>query len=75
MAADRSPDRRDGRNPSEAGKKGWDKEGSLKVRGDSYFLVKRHEKFAQKVSADPGTTLTFFCAVHPDMQGTIDVTE
>lgn len=64
-----------GRNPSEAGKKGWDKEGSLKVRGDSYVLEKRHQKFAQKVSADPGTTLTFICAVHAGMQGTIDVTE
>ncbi len=29
--------------------------------------------FSVEVTADPGTTLSYFCAIHPWMQGTIEV--
>ena len=62
-----------GVNPVEAGGKGWDKEGSEKVKGDSWVAEKAGATFKQTVTAKPGTTLHFICAVHPDMQGSITV--
>jgi len=64
-----------GVNPVEAGGKGWDKEGSLKVKGDSWASDKDRQTFKQKVTAEPGTVLHYFCAVHPFMQGKITVTD
>jgi hypothetical protein len=64
-----------GVNPVEAGGKGWDKEGSLKVKGDSWVAEKEGETFKQEVTAEPGTVLHFICAVHPEMLGEITVTD
>jgi hypothetical protein len=61
-------------NPAKAGKPGWDTEGSLSKKGDSWFTgVKPGGKFTQKVTAAPGTTIYFMCAVHPWMHGQIEV--
>ena len=64
-----------GRNPVEVGKDGWSLEGDLKRTGDSWFAFSRGESFKRDVSADPGDTLTYFCAIHAVMQGEIEVTE
>jgi hypothetical protein len=65
-----------GVNPVEVGKGGWDQEGSEKRKGDSVVLERgRGEKFSQKVTAKAGETLYFICAVHPFMQGKIEVVE
>ena len=64
-----------GRIDVEVGKKGWSLEGDLKRTGDSWFAFGRGESNKRKVSADPGETLTYFCAIHPEMQGEIEVTE
>lgn len=57
---------------SKAGKGGWDKMGTLNKRGDSWLTQTQDESFKQKVSARPGE-LTFMCAIHSDMQGSIKV--
>ena len=62
-----------GRNPVEAGKKGWDEQGNLKHRGDSWASEAEGSSFKQKVTAEAGKTIHFFCAVHPFMQGKIRV--
>jgi hypothetical protein len=63
-----------GVNPVEAGNKGWDHKGNTKHRrGDSWFTDKEGQKFSQKVSANPGKTLYFVCAVHPFLQAKIEV--
>lgn len=64
-----------GRNPVEVGKDGWSLEGDLKRTGDSWVALARGESFKREVSAEPGETLTFFCAIHPEMQGEIEVAE
>jgi hypothetical protein len=64
-----------GENPVEVGKQGWDRKGSLKRKGDSWFTATKGEKFQREVTADPGKELYFICAVHPFMQGEIDVVE
>ena len=64
-----------GRIKVDAGKKGWSLEGDLKRTGDSWFAFGRGTSNKRKVSADPGETLTFVCAIHPEMQGEIAVTE
>lgn len=63
-----------GKNPVSAAKDGWDQLGSLNRKGDSWVSEKRKQAFKQQVSADSGKTLTYFCAVHPEMQGEITVT-
>jgi hypothetical protein len=55
------------------GKKGWDK--SFGKKGDSWVAQAKGESEARKVSAKPGTTLYYFCVVHPFMQGKIKVTK
>jgi hypothetical protein len=64
-----------GENPVEVGKDGWDKQGSLKHKGDSVVLTDKGEKFQREVTAPVGKTLTFMCVVHPNMQGQITVVE
>ena len=64
-----------GRNPSEAGKKGWDEQGNLKHRGDSWVAEREGAVFKQNVKAQAGDTLHFICAVHPEMIGKIHVVE
>jgi plastocyanin len=43
------------------------------VMGDSAFIAPGQKSFSFKVTADAGSTLNFFCAVHPWMQGKIRV--
>lgn len=62
-----------GVNPVEVGDDGWDTEGSLKRKGDSWVAEAEGQTFKQKVSAPEGTTLHYFCAVHAFMQGKIKV--
>jgi hypothetical protein len=62
-------------NPSEAGLPGWDTLGSLTTTGDSWFTgFKPNASIVQQISAAPGTTLTFMCAIHTWMHGSIQVT-
>ena len=42
--------------------------------GDSVALTSKRTSITFKVTAKPGTTLHFVCAIHPWMQGTIKVT-
>ncbi len=64
-----------GENPVEVGKQGWDRKGSLKRKGDSVVLERKGEKFQREVTAPVGKELYFVCAVHPEMQGKIEVVE
>ncbi|MDQ3588419.1 MAG: hypothetical protein M3375_08735 [Actinomycetota bacterium] len=58
-----------------AGKSGWDRMFSKAAKGDSWFTAKLGATLSQKVTAAPGTSLTYFCAIHPEMRGKIDVVE
>ncbi len=64
-----------GENPVEVGKQGWDVKGSLKRKGDSWVSERKGQSFKRKVTAPVGKELTFICAVHPEMQGAIEVVE
>lgn len=55
----------------DAAKTGWDK--SFGRRGDSWVSHGEGETEQRKVVAKPGTTLTYFCVVHPFMHGKIKV--
>lgn len=62
------------KNPAKAGSEGWDTLGSLTEKGDSWFTgEKPRATFTQKVTATPGTTIYFMCAIHPWMHGQIEV--
>jgi hypothetical protein len=64
-----------GQNPALAGAAGWDTSGNLNKKGDSWFTGgKVGNSFAQQVTAPPGTTLHYLCAVHAFMKGSIEVT-
>jgi len=61
-------------NPAKAGAAGWDTEGNLTKKGDSWFTgVKPNATITQVVSAPAGTEITFMCAIHPWMHGSIEV--
>lgn len=61
-------------NPVEAGAEGWDTEGTLTERGDSWFTGNRRgASIVQRVTAPAGTTIHFISALHPWMQGSIFV--
>ena len=61
-------------NPVEVGAEGWDTLGSLTAKGDSWFTgAKPSASITQKVSAAAGSTIYFMCAIHPWMQGSIQV--
>ncbi len=64
-------------NPAKAGEDGWDTEGSVTQKGDSWFTGnKPGTSFVQPVTADTSagpTTIHFICAVHPWMHGSIEV--
>jgi hypothetical protein len=61
-------------NPVEAGAEGWDTEGTLTERGDSWFTgMRRGASIVQRVTAPAGTTIHFISALHPWMQGSIFV--
>lgn len=55
-----------------AGAAGFDTMGDATTAGDSVFLAPK-QGGSIKVTARKGSTLTFFCAVHPWMQGKISV--
>ncbi len=60
-------------NPANAGPEGWSTMGSTSKKGDSWFTgEKPRTSITQEVTAEPGT-LYFICAVHPWMQGKINV--
>jgi hypothetical protein len=62
------------KNPAKAGKAGWDTEGNLTKKGDSWFTGnKKGTSFSQVVSAKAGTTMTFMCVIHPNMHADIKV--
>jgi plastocyanin len=56
----------------EAGSPGFDTMGTKTTAGDSVYLPPKG-KVTFKVTAKKGSKLTYFCAVHPWMQGTIIV--
>jgi len=63
-------------NPAKAGPAGWSTMGDAKgKKGDSWFTgeTKKGTHISQEVIAEAGTTLYFMCAVHPWMQGKVDV--
>lgn len=63
-----------GKEVVDFGKKGWNlmfrEQGS---EGDSWVTLEEGGDYTAPVSAVPGKTLTYFCAIHPDMQGEIQV--
>ena len=61
------------KNPAKAGPAGWSTAGSNSKKGDSWFTEKKGEAFGQEVTAAAGTTLYYMCAVHPWMQGKVNV--
>lgn len=60
-------------NPAKAGAEGWSTPGSTSKKGDSWFTEKKGETFAQEIAASAPPTLHFICAVHPWMQGKVNV--
>lgn len=65
------------KNPATAGLEGWDTEGSVTEKGDSWFTGnKPGTSIVQQVTADTSagpTTIHFICAIHAFMQGRITV--
>ncbi len=65
------------KNPADYGKKGWDTVGSLKKKGDSWFTgMKPNATYTAPVTVNTSNgpqTLTFMCAVHSWMHGSIEV--
>lgn len=63
-------------NPAKAGLEGWSTMGNATgKKGDSWFTgEKKGASITQQVTALPGTTLYFQCAVHPWMHGKVTVT-
>jgi hypothetical protein len=63
------------KNPVKAGVDGWDTLGSITKTGDSWFTgeKKAGTSIVELVTAVPGTTLYFLCAIHPWMQGSTEV--
>jgi plastocyanin len=55
-----------------AGAEGFDTMGDAKTAGDSIFIAPGQNS-SIKVTADEGSRLRYFCAVHPWMQGKITV--
>jgi hypothetical protein len=62
------------KNPAKAGPAGWSTAGNATgKKGDSWFTEKKGETFSQEVTAAAGATLYYMCAVHPWMQGKVNV--
>jgi plastocyanin len=57
----------------DAGKKGWDTPTTPKHKGDNWFTFDQNSSNSRTVSAEAGTTLYYFCIVHPEMHGKIKV--
>ena len=58
-----------------AGRSGWSKMFTRDAKGDSWYTEKLGTSFGQPVTAEAGSTLSYMCAVHPEMQGKIEVVE
>ena len=63
-----------GKKVVDDGKAGW----NLMFRdqgftGDSWFALQENADHERVVSAEAGKTLSYFCAIHPEMQGSIEV--
>lgn len=59
---------------AKAGPAGWSTAGNAtSKKGDSWFTEKKGESISQEVTAQADTTLYYLCAVHPFMQGKVDV--
>ncbi|HET9199181.1 MAG TPA: hypothetical protein VFN92_13125 [Solirubrobacterales bacterium] len=62
------------KNPAKAGPAGWSTSGNATgKKGDSWFTEKKGETISQEVTAEAGSTLYYLCAVHPWMQGKVNV--
>ncbi|HEY3492586.1 MAG TPA: hypothetical protein VGK43_06515 [Solirubrobacterales bacterium] len=64
------------KNLVKAGPAGWSTMGDATGKtGDSWFSgeTKKGTHVSQEVTAEPGTTLYYICAVHPEMQGSVKV--
>jgi hypothetical protein len=63
------------KNPVKAGAEGWDTLGSITKTGDSWFTGEKAAgtSIVEPVTAIPGTTIYFMCAIHPWMQGHTEV--
>lgn len=58
----------------EAGPAGWSTMGNLTDKGDSWFTGnKPGASYEQQLTAEAGTTISYICAVHPEMQGSFKV--
>jgi hypothetical protein len=55
------------------GAKGWNKATTKKADGDTWVTQRKGAKESREVSADAGENLIFICAVHPQMQGKLEV--
>ena len=64
-------------NPADAGADGWDTLGSVTKTGDSWFTGEKPKtSITQPVSVDASagpSRIYFLCAIHPWMQGSINV--
>jgi hypothetical protein len=64
-------------NPAKAGKAGWDTEGNLTKKGDSWFTgMKPNASYTAPVTFNTSSgpqKLTFMCVIHPWMHGSIEV--
>jgi hypothetical protein len=64
-------------NPVDTGSEGWDTLGSKSAEGDSWFTGnKAGASFSQPVTVDTSagpSRIYFLCAIHPEMQGSINV--
>ena len=59
----------------DVGLPGWDKMGTKRHKGDSWYTETKGETEVRNVSAAPGRTLYFMCAIHPNMKGKVVVNE
>lgn len=56
------------------GPAGWSTAGNAtSKKGDSWFTEKKGESVSQEVTAEADSTLYYICAVHPFMQGKVNV--
>ncbi len=62
------------RRSVDRGAPGWDKPFTSDTQGDTWFTDIKRESETRAVTAEPGTTLYYFCVIHPDtMRGSIRV--
>jgi hypothetical protein len=62
------------KNVIRVGPAGWSTEGNATgKKGDSWYTEKKGATISQTVTAKAGTSLHYICAVHPEMQGEVEV--